>query len=342
MSSSGVEVRVESGLPAPAGWDELQRTSPDANYFHRSSWISAVCRHLPGREAFWLIAELDGRPAGGMAAVSTARGPWRILQSSYDGTAGGIMTAAYLDDDRRVRVATDLLAAYRRLALAPRTIAAAMVVPEPADEAWGRLPGRMGWRRFTIPVGVIPLEGGPDQVKNELFRRDRRRELRRAEEAGCRAEATTDLRDLDAFLPIHAAACERWGIDPLPRPFLAELLGDPEGGAFLLVIRRAGELIGAHLDFHGAGVVTAWLGASSVEHRNLFVGTQLMWGDVVEASRRGASLLDIGGHGGHRGVASFKHLLGAGEERRAVYRINNPLWRPVGIARRVLSRWRGR
>jgi CelD/BcsL family acetyltransferase involved in cellulose biosynthesis len=127
---------------------------------------------------------------------------------------------------------------------------------------------------------------------------------------------------------------------------LRGLLADGGGDVYCTTVRRDGALLGAHLCLQAGGTVTAWVGSTVDTARDstrggtddVFPATMLVWADLEEACRRGASRLDLGGHGGQRGVAQFKELLGALTLERAMWRRTSRL----GAAAQAMRRGGGR
>ncbi len=324
----------------PPGWEALLADDPYATFFHTSLWSDALRRHAGGVTPIWFVARAQGRCVGGLSAVARRRGPLRLLQSHFDGTAGGPLIAPDLPEAERDAVAASLLAAWARAARRPDVAAAALVLSSDADTRWGGGLARCGWRRRELPFATIPLVGGPEAVEYGVLPKNRRNERNRALRRGCDAGVTTDPGALTEYYPVYLAAARRWGVAPTPEALLHDLLARGAGAAFLSWVRRDGRLIGGHVCFrHGAEVV-AWNGATLPEHAEVFPATLLIWTDVVEACRGGAQRLDLGGSGGIAGVARFKELLGASFATRGCWETAAPLyriWRRLSAARRRVA-----
>ncbi|MHB8078237.1 MAG: GNAT family N-acetyltransferase [Candidatus Krumholzibacteriia bacterium] len=311
----------------PAGWDALLAADPDATFFHTPLWSDALRRHAGGVTPLWFVAREGGRCLGGLSAVTRRRGPLRLLQSHFDGTAGGPLIAPDLPEPARDAVAAALLERWARAARRPDVAAASLILAPAADARWGGGLARLGWRRRDLPFAAIPLAGGPAAVEYGVLPKNRRNERNRALRRGCTAGVTTDPGVLAEYYPIYLTAARRWGVAPTPEALLRELLVRGDGAAFLSWVRRDGRLVGGHVCFrHGAEVV-AWNGATLPEHAEVFPATLLVWTDVVEACRGGAQRLDLGGSGGIAGVARFKELLGARFAVRGCWETAAPLYR---------------
>jgi CelD/BcsL family acetyltransferase involved in cellulose biosynthesis len=318
-------VTVESA--PPAGWAALLADDPGATFFHTPLWSDALHRHAGGVTPLWFVARAGGRCVGGLSAVARRRGPLRLLQSHFDGTAGGPLIAPDLPETERDAVAAALLEGWARAARRPDVAAAALILSPDADARWGGRLACLGWRRRDLPFAVIPLVGGPEAVEYDVLPRTRRKERNRALRRGCTAGVTTDPGVLAEYYPIYLAAARRWRVAPTPEALLRDLLARGAGAAFLSWVRRDGRFIGGHVCFrHGAEVV-AWNGATLPEHAEVFPATLLIWTDVVEACRGGAQRLDLGSSGGLAGVARFKELLGARFATRGCWETAAPLYR---------------
>jgi CelD/BcsL family acetyltransferase involved in cellulose biosynthesis len=329
-------VRVSRAADAPSGWDAL---AAGAGFFHGSLWTECVARHVPGVRPLWLVATLDGREAGGLAAVERRRGPFRLLESHFEGTAGGPVVAAGLEPARQDEVAGALLDSFRRLCSRPLTLGAAVALTPDADARWGPLAARAGLRRREVPAAVLDLAGGVDAVEYGVFPKNRRNERNRALRRGLTAGVTCDAAAaLDEFYGVYLAATRRWATAPVPLPLLRDLLRRGAGAAFLSWVRWEGRVIGGHFNLHAGPTVTAWVGATLPEHNDKFPATLLIGTDIEEACRRGAARLDLGGSGGIAGVAKFKELLGAGEEIRARWETAQPAYRLWSRLRRDAAR----
>ncbi len=335
-ADGGCRLEVVRGWPEPPAWSTLLAEASAIPFFQRPAWLRAVCRHLPGREPLWLLVVRDGRPLGGMALVARRRGPFLTFEGSYAGTPGTPLLQVGLPDIDAGRALSLLARGLHRLATAPRTLSLSLVLPPRSEPILGPALADRGARRGEVPFGEIPLTGGPEQVDAAVLRRTKRKERNRALRAGCTAEVTTDPAVAAEYHPIHVAAARRWGVAPTPLPLLSDLLRDGEGEAWLSCVRLEGELIGAHLNLAGGDSVLAWHGTSRPEHADKHPAALLIWTDIVEACRRGAARLDLGGHGDLTGVARFKDLIGATPCCRYRYQWAHPAYRALARLRRLL------
>jgi hypothetical protein len=300
---------------APAEWSSLLAASEGADFFHGELWSRVVGRHLPVWRPVWLVARQGERLLGGMAAVRRRRAAWTQVESHYEGTSGGPLVRSDLDSQLQDRVFVVLLAACARLGR-PLPTAAGCTLAAARAQRFGDLARQSGWLLLPQPAAVLPLAGGQDHVEMHVLKKNRRNERNRSLKRGCTASITTDPGVLDDYYPIYLDMARHWRIVPTPLGLLRDLLCEGAGSAFLSCVHHAGQVIGGHLCVHYGDRVTAWNGATRPEHNDKFPSTLLIWNDIVEACRRGAAWLDLGGSAGIASLVNFKTLLGAQQEPR--------------------------
>jgi hypothetical protein len=317
-------------------------------YTHSQFWIDALCDHLPGVEAVWLSLRLDGNLVGGLNAVGRTSTRkvlglplgLRRLESSLDGMSGGPVVARDLDiaeQDQVFGKLVDVLAAQRRGLLG----SCAMVLNPVQEERFGRAMSiRPGWARRDASTAVVSLAGGIDQVEKNRLVRTKRKERNRGLRHGAEVFVTDDAALLGEYYGIYDRAARHWGIDPVPPHLLQALLRDGEGRVFFTCVRLEGKVIGGHLNLHYGDKVMAWNGVTDPRYaRTHFPSTLCFWGDMVEACRRGASWLDLGGSGGVASLAGYKKYFGAELQMRGLY-VRDSF--AAGLLRNGREIWRSR
>ncbi len=331
-----LSVTLVEGPSPPRAWERLLADAEHPSLYADPVWATTLCRHLPRRRPLWLLVSEGERPLAGMIGIVRRRGPLEVVQGQHEGLSGAPLLVAGLPARRREEVVAACAVGWARLVgRGVRRVSASLSLPPPWD---GALAGHLraeGWRRETVPAAVFDLAPGLEAVEREQLRKNRRNERNRSLRRGCRLETTTDPAVAEPFLAVYALSARRWGITPPPLALLADLLAAAGGRVFCTVVRHGDEFLGGHLLLHEGETVTAWLGATLPGREELFPATLLVWGDLQEACARGARWLDLGGHGGQRGVANFKRLLGAQEVMRGLWRRE---WFPVRWSRA----WRGR
>jgi predicted N-acyltransferase len=221
-----------------------------------------------------------------------------------------------------------------------RTVAAVFTLGGAGEAAFGaRLAGNPVWRREEAPTAVVDLTAGLAHVEAHVLSNNRRNERNRGLKRGCTLHASSAPDDLAAWYPLYRDAARGWDQAPVPLAFMQDLARSRPDRAFLVQVRRAGEIIGGHFCVHWGDRVRALYGASRRDiAKECFPATLLYWQDLVEGCARGAAWLDFGGFAGQAGLHRFKRLMGASEERRAQYTCAQPAWRVMTAAR---QRWRG-
>jgi hypothetical protein len=339
---------LEQSDRAPGGWTDLLARDPAAEYTHCQHWTETVCDHLPGSGAVWLTVHRSGDLVGGLNAVGRPS-PRKILgrpmggrrqDSSFEGTSGGPVIAGDLEEQEQDKIfglLVDALGTCRSGFLG----SCAMVLNPAHEERFGRLMGsRSGWVRHDAPTAIVSLSGGIDQVEKKRLVMNKRNERNRGLRRGAEVFATDDPALLKEYFGIYDQAARHWGIDPVPHSLLQSLLGDDKQCVFFTCVRLDGKVIGGHLNLHFGQKVLAWNGVTDPQYaRTHFPATLCFWGDMVEACRRGAAWLDLGGSGRVGTLAGFKKYFGAELQMRGLYVRDSSL---TGLLRKGRDLWRGR
>lgn len=324
----------------PAAWEELLAADPDAGYSHSAHWTRCAAAHFTAARGIWLTVRLGGRLVGGLAALlrTPSRPAVARLESSLDGTAGGALVAVDLERKRQEEVFRILLAALH--GLRPRWPSIVTVTLDPAHEArFGHLlVGDRRWRRQNLPTAVINLTGGPDEVAASRLAANKRNERNRGLRRGAVVSATRDPALLAAYYTLYERAAAHWGHRPTPLALLQDLLADPQERVFFTCVRLDDRVIGGHLNLHLGDVVLAWSGVSDPAYaRSHFPATLCVWGDIVEACRRGAHRLDMGASNSLSSLEGFKRYFGAEKQLRGFYHSTTP---GLALLRRGRQWWR--
>ncbi len=303
----------------PDGWTHLMAAAGEVRFVHEPFWTRAVCDHLDDHDGRWLLVEQGGRPVAGIPLVVSRKGPLNLWEGHHQGVPTAPLLAEDLPPERRHAVLATLLDGCRQLALGSRVLAFSLYLDPLWDGSLGADLHGLGFRRSAVSTAGLPLIGGIDQVERTVLKKNRRNERNRALKMGCKAEISTAPEDLDAFQAIHAEAARRWGVPTVPAAMIRQLVSEGAGKVFLSLVRFEDRLIGGHFCWHDGDEIFAWLGATLPQHNDKFPATLLIWNDLEEACRRGASWLDLGGSGGLEGVSNFKKLLGAEERERGAW-----------------------
>jgi CelD/BcsL family acetyltransferase involved in cellulose biosynthesis len=335
-----VNLAVEAAASPPAGWDAWLGAAGAGEYAASAWWTQAAARHFPAARAVWLAGRLEGRLVGGLAAVGRRRFGLERLESSVEGSPGGPVVDPTLDAATRGAVFAALVHAYARR-VRGRTVSATFTLGRDAEAAHGSgLADSRIWRREEVPTALVDLNGGLDYVEAHVLSNNRRNERNRGLKRGCTLHVASDAADLAAWYPLYLEVAQDWAQAPVPLAFMQDLARARPERAFLVQVRRGGQIIGGHFCVHWGERITALYGASRRDvAKELFPATLLYWQDLVEGCARGAAAVDFGGFGGQAGLRRFKELMGTREELRAQYTFMPGPWRAVMGAR---QRWRRR
>ena len=348
IDGSGAGFSLEISNRAPGGWAELLSRDPTAEFTHTQYWSDAVCGNLPHAGAVWLSLRRSGDLVGGLNAVQSTsfrkviglRYGLKRLDSSFEGTSGGPVIAgdiAPAEQDLVFEKLVDALADLRRGLLD----SCAMVLSAAREERFGRLMRiRSAWVRQDAQTAVVSLSGGIDQVEKDKLVMNKRNERNRGLRRGAEVFATDDATLFGEYYGIYDRAALHWGIDPVPESLLQALLRDGDGRVFFTCVRLDGKVIGGHLNLHHRDKVLAWNGVTDPQYaRTHFPATLCLWGDMVEACRRGAAWLDLGGSGSIGSLAGFKKYFGAELQVRGLYVLDSPT---TGLLRKGRDKWRAK
>jgi len=344
-SSGGFSLEISNR--APGDWAELLSRDPAAEYTHTQYWSDAIRDNLPRAGAVWLSLRRSGDLVGGLNAVQSTtfrkviglRFGLKRLDSSFAGTSGGPVVAADIapvDQDLVFEKLVDALVALREGLLG----SCAMVLSAAREERFGRLMRiRPAWVRQDAQTAVVSLSGGIDQVEKDKLVMNKRNERNRGLRRGAEVFVTDDAALFGEYYGIYDRAALHWGIDPVPESLLQALLRDAGGRVFFTCVRLEGKVIGGHLNLHHRDKVLAWNGVTDPQYaRTHFPATLCFWGDMVEACRRGAGWLDLGGSGSIGSLAGFKKYFGAELQVRGLYVLDSST---TGLLRKGRDKWRG-
>jgi len=337
---------LEISHRAPPDWADLLSRDPAAEYTHTRYWSDAVCDNLPDADAVWLTLRRSGDLVGGLTAVGRASSRkvaglplgLRRLDSSFEGTSGGPVVAADIDAAEQDQVFSDLVDALA--AQRPRMLGScAMVLSASTQKRFGALmKGRAAWAHQDTHTAVVSLSGGIDQVEKDKLVMNKRNERNRGLKRGAEVFVTDDAALFGEYYMIYNRAAVHWGIDPVPQSLLQALLRDGDGRVFFTCVRLEGKVIGGHLNLHYRDKVLAWNGVTDPRYaRTHFPATLCFWGDMVEACRRGAAFLDLGGSGSVGSLSGFKKYFGAELQARGLYVLDSPA---TGLLKKGRDFWR--
>ena len=293
-----MEPTFESSLDA-AELDEFVLRARGATFYHCSTWLNSLasvygyrlgyCTHRDGGELRALLPFADVSKHGLVHRQSLAFG-----------TYGGPITAPGADP----ALAASLIAALKE-SLGGRVQRLSLTgAPDPErPEAAGE--------DARLRTQILDLRPGWDALFGGVFRKERRRQIRKAEREGVTVERSGDMADLSTYYEIYMEHAGDWGLaTPTPLAHLSALVAD-EARVRFWVARHEGEIVGGHLNFHFRGMITAWNGTARKSKRHLAPSVLLYARNLELACAEGDSFFNFGGSGENDPLFDFKAAFGA-------------------------------
>ena len=304
-------------------WQELDAfvaTARGASFYHGATWLRSL-EEVYGLRVGFLLRRAEGALEGVLPFVESARLGIVHRQSLAFGTYGGPAlapdAAASLADALRARFLASVGGRCQRVTL---TTAPDLDHPDgPADA-----PHRPATQ-------ILDLRPGWDAVFADGFRKERRRQVRKALRSGVVVARSAELDDVAAYHRIYLEHAREWRLaSPTPLAHLQFLVRDT-GRVRFWVARHRGVLVGGHLNFHHRGAVIAWNGCASKAHRELAPSVLLYAMNLEQACADGEASFNFGGSIGKDPLYEFKAAFGAQP-------VHYGLWRRDGAALRLLGR----
>ncbi len=293
-----MEPALESSLDF-AELDDFIGTARGANFYHCSTWIEAL-RSIYGHSIGFFTCREGGELRALLPFADVPKLGLIHRQSLPFGTYGGPVLATGANAD----LATKLTLALRG-SLGGRVQRVSLIgVPDPDAET---LPQEGSGLRTQI----LDLRGGWEDVFAKSFRKERRRQIRKAERSGVTVERSTSETELAEYYEIYLEHARDWGLaEPTPLSHLNMLVADTERVRFW-VARHEGEIIGGHLNLHFRGMVIAWNGTARKSKRALAPSILLYARNLEQACADGESFYNFGGSGANDPLFEFKAAFGA-------------------------------
>ena len=268
-------VRELDAAAMPA-WDRFVADCPDATFFHRAGWRTAI-ENTYGHHAHFLYAEQDGAIAGVLPLV-------HIRSRLF---ANGLISLPFCVGGGPVALSPEIHAALDRAAL----------------DLLGRLGGsyieyrdddreRPGWvRRDGLYAGFArPLEADEEACMKQIPRRQRA-VVRHTLTAGLVDEIDADPRRL---YPLYALSVRNLGTPVFPRRWFDRLMQVFAGDCEVLTVTHQGRAVASELSFYFRGRVMPYYIGAGAEARHLGANDFLHWRLMRRAAQRGCTIFDFG------------------------------------------------
>ncbi len=331
---TGVAVRAVDA----AAWRQHLGAFPGAPLTADPGFIDIVAKHSRAGRSLYMVAELDGAVAGGLAGLVRRHRGIDRLECGVEGTPGGPLLAPDLPAATAHAVVA-ALCDHASGMLRGRLAIAALTPPWPAVEAAAAPPA--GWRAVAYESAVVACGEGADHVGRKLWTNNRRNERNRGLKRGCTLQEESHADALAQWYPLYEAGAAGWSQAPLSQALLADLVSSCSGRVIFNTVRLDGRLVGGHVCLRWGDRLLAWQGGVDPSvARTHFPTTLLYWQDIVWAADRGLAAVDFGGCVGRDSLRDFKRRCGAVFEPRVQLTARSPLGRLHGLLADLRGRWR--
>lgn len=338
--TEGDQIRVTLSGEAPDGWSALLTAQDGVELSLTEAWTTLAARHYPASRGLWITADLDGLLAAGMPLLARRRQGLERLESSFDGTAGGVVLHPDLEDEQRRGICRRLVDALDDHLGGLTALAAVSGVPAQADLAAAL--ERPGWQRQDYQTALVDCRRGPEHVEVQLWTNNRRNERNRGLKRGCTLHSGGSLDDLERWYPLYLQKSRQWAQAEVPLGFFRDLVAACPEQTVLDTVRLEGELVGGHFCFVAGDRLVAWQGAVQPElSRRYFLTPLLYWRNILTACEWGLDWVDFGGCVGRDSLWDFKRRCGAQASPRVQWIRRTTLGRVHRVAADMARRLRG-
>lgn len=272
-----------------SGCDTFVTQRPDAKICHLPAWGVMVAQ-AAGHEQFYLMARDNNRVCGVLPLTHTRSflfGNRMVSQglSSY----GGILADCPEARDALFEFAVELAKRLNCESIEFRNI-------EP-------LPYNLHLREDKL-VMLIPLEGGANQVWDNL-RPEIRKQTRKAEKEGLTAvDGSMEL--LDNFYEIYSRRMHELGTPAYPRKLMTAMLQTFPENVRMFAVRLGDMSVSAGLMTYFNGIAEIPWSASLSKYNHLYPNRLLYWTIIKYYCDKGAKFFDFGRSSVDSGNYEFK------------------------------------
>ncbi len=284
--------------PDPGELDAFLATAVGGSYYHGSAWLS-ILADVYGLRLGWLTVRENGELRALLPFAESRRFGLVHRQSLPFGTYGGPALAPEADPDLADLLCEHFLATGGAGSRVTLTLPPDLSHPDPKPGA------------ESLATQILDLSPGWEALFAGAFRKEKRRQARKAMREGVVVARSFDPADVDAYYPIYLEHAREWKLaEATPVEHLKRLLADEAGVRFWLA-RREGEILGAHFNLHHHGAVVAWHGTTRRAHSRLAPSVLLYAMNLEDACARGELSFNFGGSGAKDPLFEYKAAFGA-------------------------------
>lgn len=282
-------VAVRPFAPADAAaWDAFVADCPDATFFHRIGWKTAIEESF-GHRAHYLCAERDGAICGVLPLVQIKS---RLFGNSLISTAFTVYGGPAAADD----------AAHRALDLAARDLAQRLDVDH--LEYRSRVPRHpdLVSRDDLYVTFRKPLDADPDKNLAAIPRKQRAM-VRKGIKAGLTSELDAGV---DRLHHIYAASVRNLGTPVFAKRYFDALKRVFGADCDIVTILHSDQAVASVMNFYFRDEVIPYYGGGLPEARAVAANDFMYWEVMRRACERGFRLFDFGRSKRDTGAYSFK------------------------------------
>jgi FemAB-related protein (PEP-CTERM system-associated) len=270
-----------------AQWDAFVDTCPEATFFHRTGWKTAI-ENAFGHELHYLFAETDGS-IHGVLPLGHIKSPFfgEALISIPYSVYGGV--AAENDEARDA------------LEKAAESLALRLNVDY--LELRNRRPTQKNWPVKDLYVTFRKEICEDPEVNLKEIPRKQRAMVRKGMKAGLNSELDTDI---NRFYDVYAESVRNLGTPVFSKKYFQVLVETFGKDCEILTITKYGRAVSSVLSFYFRNEVLPYYGGGTSDARQLKANDFMYWELMRRAGARGVQIFDYGRSKKDTGSYNFK------------------------------------
>jgi lipid II:glycine glycyltransferase (peptidoglycan interpeptide bridge formation enzyme) len=287
--------------PSTQVWNKVAQESSYATFFHTPAWARIVTETFPSFFIATQAFELDdGEIAIFPLVASKERNRFFLwFESVYLGSYGGPIANRALTPNEMQEIFR-LLFSYR--------VANLHLIENPF--ASHQYPDYL--KSSTQFTHLLKL--GDIENVTKTIEKDRRRQIRKAEEAGLSVTIAENESDILEYYKVYEDTLKRWGDKTLVRysqDLFLNLFHHGSQSVRFWLCKLNDKLISGKIRFYHNNTIISWHGASLESFKNYHPDPFLVYEVIKDGCIHGYQFLDMGPSGNLKGVENFKDEFGA-------------------------------